>query len=231
MSLIIKGIGQLTREKVIIATCLFILFWAFKGYFWVGLFYNVIKWVILIFLLLVLGIRSVRSRRVFLTAYIIFLISLEVLMTRLSWQGTARVDLDSTQELKVLSYNVYFKNGDYKKTLKVIQNADADILLLQEVTPVWHKRLKGKLLHRFPHHYAKPMTSAHGLVIYSRFPLRDTRIVYDEYNQPIAIIAITTIGNAQLHLFNLHLESPAVAVENPNDFFGLMQKNYAMRNR
>jgi endonuclease/exonuclease/phosphatase (EEP) superfamily protein YafD len=53
--------------------------------------------------------------------------------------------------LTVMTYNVEYNNPDREATLDAIAAADADVVLLQEITRDWEKALVARLGKRYPH--------------------------------------------------------------------------------
>jgi endonuclease/exonuclease/phosphatase (EEP) superfamily protein YafD len=53
--------------------------------------------------------------------------------------------------LTVMTYNVEYNNPDPKATIDAIAAADADVVLLQEITRDWQRALDARLADRYPH--------------------------------------------------------------------------------
>ncbi|HEY0481805.1 MAG TPA: endonuclease/exonuclease/phosphatase family protein [Kofleriaceae bacterium] len=77
----------------------------------------------------------------------------------------------------VLSYNLNYANPNVGKTLDAIAAADADVVLLQEVSPAWRDALVARFSTAYPHRafhlYAR---MAGGLAVLSRLPLDKTEM-------------------------------------------------------
>lgn len=132
-------------------------------------------------------------------------------------------------ELKVMTYNVFFKNGHPNSTIEVIKKADPDVLLIQELTPKWSMKINEKLSKTYPFKFEQALTGAHGIGIYSKYKIKKTQKLNNNYNKPIAQIVELKVQNKTIQLANVHLASPAIAVENKDRFFSLYHQNYKQR--
>lgn len=73
--------------------------------------------------------------------------------------------------LRVLTYNVLGRAGDYQAALDTILAEDADLLLLQEITPEIAAVFSVQLVDAYPFQVMQPASQARGLAVLSRFPL------------------------------------------------------------
>lgn len=74
--------------------------------------------------------------------------------------------------LRLMTYNLNFANPDFAATLQAIAVADADIVLLQEVSESWRDALLERFAARYPHHAFRIHTRmAGGLAVLSKLPL------------------------------------------------------------
>jgi vancomycin resistance protein VanJ len=64
--------------------------------------------------------------------------------------------------LRLLTYNVNYANSDPKASLDAIADADADVVLLQEVDAAWQQRLAKRFGKQYPHQIYRPHTRAPG---------------------------------------------------------------------
>lgn len=87
--------------------------------------------------------------------------------------------------LRVLSFNVLTRNGNHAEVLHYLQESDADIILLLEVSTRWTHEL-APLLAAYPHHLPLPRGDNFGLALYSRFPILEE----DTTNLPPGVPAI-----------------------------------------
>jgi len=132
-------------------------------------------------------------------------------------------------EIKVMTYNVFFKNKSPNYTIKLILKENPDILFVQELTPKWATILNKKLGNNYPYKLLHPLNGTHGIGIYSKHQLSNHQLLNNSYNKPYAQTADVQIGENKVQLINSHLASPAVAIENRDEFFSLYWQNYKTR--
>lgn len=114
--------------------------------------------------------------------------------------------------LRVVTYNLNFANPDRKATLVAIEQIDADIVLLQEVSPAWQRDLEQRLATRYPNRrfHAHQARLAGGIAVLSKLPIASDRVI----DSPLASwfpAELVTIDApfGPLQIVNLHLR-PAV---------------------
>ena len=132
-------------------------------------------------------------------------------------------------EIKILSYNVFFKNKSKNQTVLQIKQANPDILLIQEFTPQWEKVLTKQLGKVYPHKSVKSLNGTNGLAIYSKFQIDKTSFLTYPNGVPYTQIVDLLVKDKRIQLINAHLASPAIAVENSDRFLSYYMKNYKTR--
>lgn len=79
--------------------------------------------------------------------------------------------------LKLMTYNLNYGNPRPETSLAAIEKANADIVLLQEITSEWRDRLKKRFAAQYPHQvYRVGGRAAGGLAVLSKLPLRDEEL-------------------------------------------------------
>lgn len=79
---------------------------------------------------------------------------------------------------KVLSYNVNYANPDVPGTLDAIADADADVVLLQEIDGPWKAALAKRFAKRYPHQaYRLHRRGAGGLAVLSKTAITGEALV------------------------------------------------------
>ena len=83
---------------------------------------------------------------------------------------------DRRSDLTVMTSNLQFGRGDTTAVVRLVATEDVDVLVLEEVTP---KGLDGLLAaglaERLPHRIGKPVVTAAGTMVFSRYPLTTPR--------------------------------------------------------
>ncbi|NVB82831.1 MAG: endonuclease/exonuclease/phosphatase family protein [Kofleriaceae bacterium] len=113
--------------------------------------------------------------------------------------------------LRVMTYNVNYGNPDPKATLDAIEKADADIVLLQEITSSWQRALSDRFARQYAHQSFRLHTrSAGGLAVLSKVPIKSEEILPSPERGwfPASRLVIETAFGA-LQILNVHLR-PAI---------------------
>lgn len=159
-------------------------------------------------------------------------ISLLLLLVEWGWVAVNKTSLDDNvadTELSLMSYNVFFKNRLPDGVVKVIKRSDPDILVVQELTPQWKSILGNSIGHDYRFQKLIPMRGTHGIGIYSKHPIVAQTVCNNKSNRPFAQVIELKIKSKLIQLINVHLASPGVAVENPDNFMELYENNYNTR--
>jgi len=109
----------------------------------------------------------------------------------------------------LMTYNLDFRNPDVPATLAAIEAADADIVLLQEVSSAWRDALRARFARQYPHHafhlFVRP---SGGLAVLSKLPLEHDEL----WDAPPGTGAwfpaertVIATGFGPLQLLNVHL--------------------------
>ncbi|UTW61587.1 endonuclease/exonuclease/phosphatase family protein [bacterium SCSIO 12741] len=158
---------------------------------------------------------------------------LALLLLEYSWVGINRESLGEPAtpktEISIITYNLFFKNKAPQQSLSILEQAQADVLFLQEITPQWYAILEKKLSKSHPYRVVLPYRGTHGLAVYSRFPLKQIKVMNNDSKLPFAQWVSLEVAGRKLLAVHAHLASPAVAVENPDRFFPLIHKNHQLR--
>lgn len=86
---------------------------------------------------------------------------------------TAAVPQPAPASIKLMTYNVNYANSGSETSIAAIEQADADLVLLQEITDSWRGRLEHRFAQRYPHRkYRIVGRAAGGLAILSKLPIR-----------------------------------------------------------
>lgn len=123
------------------------------------------------------------------------------------WQSSgtlqAGVKSDNPPALRMISYNVLTSNTRYAETLSYLRAADADVILLLEVNESW-KQAMAPLRQTHPHGAAAAQEDNFGIALFSRVPLRDTRIDALVDDGMPCVTTFVTAGNREFRLVGTH---------------------------
>lgn len=76
----------------------------------------------------------------------------------------------SGERFRLLTFNVWYRNDDLSRALEFLQQAKADVVILQEVDAAQLPAIAQRLT-AYPHHAMTPVRG-HALAMFSRWPLR-----------------------------------------------------------
>ena len=83
----------------------------------------------------------------------------------------------TTRPLRLMTYNLNYGNPDPKSALDAIARADADVVLLQEITSEWKRVLSGRFAQQYPHSIYRIHTrAAGGLAVLSKLPITNEEL-------------------------------------------------------
>jgi endonuclease/exonuclease/phosphatase (EEP) superfamily protein YafD len=132
-----------------------------------------------------------------------------ILPAYVTFRSTPRVPPGSPT-FRVMLINVNTDAGDPARVAAVIRRHDPDVLVLEEISARWVRDLSW-LADAYPHHRSEPRSDNFGIGLYSKFPLRESRIAaIGEAGVP-SILATAEIGGRPLFLIATHPLPPGGA--------------------
>jgi endonuclease/exonuclease/phosphatase (EEP) superfamily protein YafD len=118
--------------------------------------------------------------------------------------------------LRVVSANVMFDNPQHRAMVDELRSLDADVLLLQEVTPDWwHAIRAGGLLKSHPHFIEAARWGADGMALLSRRPFVSKRLLHVG-RRPVPT-ATVRVGRTEVHLVDVHVVAPVRSFDENRD--------------
>ncbi|MEH0152737.1 endonuclease/exonuclease/phosphatase family protein [Limibacter armeniacum] len=162
---------------------------------------------------------------------VLFFVLLLLLVESLwySFSQPALANVTEGVELEMMTYNVFFRNKNPLAVIRQITKRNPEILVLQEVTPKWKKTLSEQLSRVYPYNAIYIQDGTHGIACFSKYPILSDKLLLNSNQLPFAQVLDISIKDKRLQLFNVHLASPAVAVEHPDKFMELYKANYELR--
>jgi endonuclease/exonuclease/phosphatase (EEP) superfamily protein YafD len=169
-----------------------------------------------LFLIAALVLVLVRKRGLAVLAVVGAIISALPLISYLR-QPTATAQ-SGAPSLRVVSFNAWFRNHDYERIARYLEETRADVLVLQELTRDRAAELHGKLP-SYPH--ANLGSGRTGAAVYARWPILDadlpaltpngirgTKVVLDWRGTHVAVLGVHLhwpLGRRNSHLRNREL--------------------------
>lgn len=113
------------------------------------------------------------------------------------------------QTVRLLTFNVLASNRHFDEVRELIRGESPDIVVIIELGNAWQAAMK-QLAAEYPHQVERPRWHGYGLGVYSRLPVRDSRIVQltEELTDNPAIEARIEAGGRELRLIAVHPTSP-----------------------
>lgn len=129
-------------------------------------------------------------------------------------------EVATNEKLKLLLSNVNTANTNYAAVLELVRTENPDIVIVQEVDDRWLSNIAGL---RISHPYTDAATQRDnfGIAIFSRFPLKETRIVYLNGLSVPSIEAKADIAGREIYVLTMHPPPPVndTAFSSRNEHF------------
>lgn len=123
----------------------------------------------------------------------------------------------SVSGLRLLAYNLYYENENYAKAIKMLESAEADILITLETTPVWEDHLK-TLKKDYPYTAEAINKASYGMTIYSKYELMNVERHYlNNNNVPSYSCNIQPTNLPLMQLYSVHPPPPKHFEELPDN--------------
>jgi endonuclease/exonuclease/phosphatase (EEP) superfamily protein YafD len=121
-----------------------------------------------------------------------------------------RGDTSTTQlgKIRLIQVNLLYTNKNADRAIATIEAADADVVILQELTDEWIQQLHS-LNRLYPHTEWQPRPRGSGMAILSRLPLQETRVLeFEPGTSRPAILTRVTVGAGSVTLLGVHPTTP-----------------------
>ena len=115
---------------------------------------------------------------------------------------------DTGGVLRVATINLNYKNQRIDAVLAYLRDANADVLLLQEVTPEWEAALR-TLRDGYPYAWFATRTDPFGIALLSRRPCTDCRVA--DFGVTPAIVGRFEVASGEIEVVGIHPPPPTSA--------------------
>ncbi len=113
--------------------------------------------------------------------------------------------------ITVAQLNVHQDNGQFAAVVHAVRQADADLVILQEVDARWYGELESALADQYPWHVHRVGEKNYGMALFSRLPVAGAEAI-DLEGLP-AIRADIGVGHERVRLVAVHLRAPESAAK------------------
>ncbi|MFN2100241.1 endonuclease/exonuclease/phosphatase family protein [Altererythrobacter sp. MF3-039] len=107
----------------------------------------------------------------------------------------------------VLAHNVLQSNREYDRTIELIRETDADVVLLMETDQAWLDAL-APVLENYPGQIRRPLDNTYGIMLATRLPMADSSIQDLAQEDTPSVFATLTAGKRLFRLIGLHPRPP-----------------------
>lgn len=107
----------------------------------------------------------------------------------------------------LLNVNVLQDNRDFARTVRLVERADADIVLFLETDQAWADAL-APLAQRYPHVTSVPLDNTYGMILMSRLPMTAEVRYRVKEDIPSIDAQVTLKSGATFALYALHPQPP-----------------------
>ncbi len=183
------------------------------------------------FVLVLLSVKLIAKNKLLKISVAIIVVVTIVDLGLIIYSNTNTKRVETTDELKVMSYNLFFKNNSTASVVSIVKKENADLLMVQELTPKWNSILNKEIGAIYRYKHLLPLNGTHGIGIYSKYPISNPIFLNNSSNKPFALIADIEVNGKLAQIVNTHLASPAIAVENKDKCFSLFAHNYGIRKK
>ncbi|MCK6369864.1 MAG: endonuclease/exonuclease/phosphatase family protein [Gammaproteobacteria bacterium] len=110
-------------------------------------------------------------------------------------------------EVSIVALNLFVANSEHAAVRAYLRHADADILVLSELTPAWVSALR-EVTAAYPYWVSVDRRTPWGLGVYSRFPLKGARALDLGLGGSVNVVATAALPGGDVQLVGVHLASP-----------------------
>lgn len=108
--------------------------------------------------------------------------------------------------VRMATYNVNYGNPALDRVIAALEDADADIVALQEINAESERALRDAFEDRYPHMVFHPDRWAGGYGFMSRYPLDEVQLLEPTEGPFGTYLADVAVGGLTLRLANVHLQ-------------------------
>lgn len=130
--------------------------------------------------------------------------------------ASAAKDMEAESSVKLLVANVWMKNDKAQAFLDVVNEADPDIIIAME-TNTWWKEQLSSLQSKYPHHVLRPLDNTYGMLLYSKYPLENTRVMHLKHKDVPSIHSKVTLPNGREFMLRAVHPVPPKPSEHPDN--------------
>lgn len=133
-------------------------------------------------------------------------------------------------QVSIMAYNVLYDSTEIEKSLDAIEQADADIVCLRELSSTFARAFEKRLGKKYPYRALVPKKSGTwGAGIASRFKVSNSTVFEEKPHRLPALEARVSTNAGPILVACLHLFPPVGKHKKNDGFFETMEKNADLR--
>ncbi|MFD2515200.1 endonuclease/exonuclease/phosphatase family protein [Pontibacter locisalis] len=124
--------------------------------------------------------------------------------------------VQAEQSFSLMLANVWMKNREAEQLLQIVQQADPDLLIAMETNQWWVDQLS-PLRQKYAHVVSYPLDNTYGMVLYSKFPLKKTEIMFLKHKTVPSIHTNVVLPNGKEFILHAVHPVPPKPSEHPDN--------------
>ncbi len=113
----------------------------------------------------------------------------------------------SALHLRLMQVNLLHTNQNFEALIEAINEANADVVVLQELTAEWRDQTR-VLSNQYPFNESAPRPGGSGMALISRYPLEEAQILSLDASTYLAVFARVNVEGASISILGLHPPTP-----------------------
>lgn len=131
----------------------------------------------------------------------------------LFWPITKPPQTTNAADIRIATFNIWNHNKDFQGITTIINDINADVIAIQELTEEQKPQLKTMLLPTYPHHYISQTIYGGTTALFSKHPLENIQELDFGIDRP-AILADMTVNGIKMTAISAHLNPSFWAYHN-----------------
>lgn len=155
-----------------------------------------------------------------------------IIFSLTAYASAPPLDQAAASQVSIMSYNVLYDSTEIEKSLDAIEEADADIVCLRELSSTFARAFEKRLGQKYPYRSLAPKKSGTwGVGIASRFKVSKSIVFEEKPHRLPAMQARVSTSAGPVLVACLHLFPPVGKHRKSDGFFETMEKNADLRRK
>lgn len=129
----------------------------------------------------------------------------------------------------IMSFNISLGGRPAAAALDAVEEANTDIVCIQELTPGLAEAFEVRFSGHYPHRLLAPGSTVHGIGIASKLPLQNSTVIKEGMAHLPAAIATVMLGGERVRIACVHLIPPHARPRKGEPFWDRYVRNEGIR--